>query len=142
MRLPFLGLLLLISSVAYLACTNDDDSGSEPTRPESTAPATDEPTPIADEPTISPTSAPADGDAAREARAAELCPVQSLDPCTDAYIATVQSSLPGALCVDAIAGTWFWETPGGVPGEPAPGVELLDPCAGASSHIVVELINY
>ena len=49
MRLPFLGLLLLISSVAFLACTNDDDSGSEPTQPETSA---------TDAPTDTPTEAP------------------------------------------------------------------------------------
>ena len=118
MRLPFFGLLLLIGSVAFLACTNDDDAGSQqsPTR------ATDE--------------------ATLEARAAELCPIQNFTTCSFAYVVTAQGSEPGALCVDEIAGTWFWETPGGVPGEPAAGVRLFDPCAQDSTHMVVDLINY
>ena len=44
MKLTFLALLLIMASVGFSACSDDDDLGTEPTQPESTTQAADEPT--------------------------------------------------------------------------------------------------
>ncbi len=146
MRLTVLVLFLLIGSVGFFACSSDDDSGPEATTPAATTPASGEPTPSAsptsDEPTVTASPAESDGVAALEAKAAEVCPAVLIDPCTESYIATANGSSPAALCVSELAGTWFMEVAGGVFSTPAPGVQLGDPCASTSTHIVVALLNY
>lgn len=94
--------------------------------------------------TASPSPTPIDREALFRAEAAELCPAEFLEPCTDIYVNTALSSLPAAMCVNEDAGTWFFETPGGVPGviTTPKDVKVGDACAGDAAHTVVALINY
>lgn len=151
MRLTFLALLLLIASVGFFACGDDDDSGTEPTQPESTTQAADEPTPretgdaptpteTGDAPTAtaSPTLADSSLEYLRQLadEGMELCASSDVVArCTEAYVAAATSGSPEALCVSESAGTWFMETPG-------EGVAVGDACATDATHTVVALLNY
>ena len=138
MRLTFLALFMLVASVGFFACSNDDDSGTEAIQAESTPSA---PPGRGYPPTATPSPTLADDNSALEplaplvAEAAELCPSDVVAQCTGAYVAAALGALPGALCVSEGAGTWFMETPG-------EGVAVGDACAMDATHTVVALLNY
>ena len=44
------------------------------------------------------------------AEAADLCPEELIEPCTEAYVVHATGSLPAGLCVTD-EGLWFFETP-------------------------------
>ena len=46
-----------------------------------------------------------------EAEAADVCPAEFLEPCTEMYVATVESGFPGVVCIFP-AGQWSIGTPG------------------------------
>lgn len=83
-----------------------------------------------------------DPEAAARAEAEDLCPEEFMEPCVMSWVAYASSPFASALCVNEDAGTWFLETPGGVPGEPAEGVQVGDACGGEPSATVVALQSY
>ncbi len=126
-RLFLVTLLSLAIATATLAIACGDDDADTPDD--------------TDDPTVAATASP-DLDAAARAEALDLCPEETMEFCVQSWVETARTSLPWALCVNEDTGTWFQETPGGVPGERAEGVEIGDACSSDSSHDVVALQNY
>ena len=129
-------LLAALATLLFVVVACSDDDGA------------DSPASMTDTPAASGTDAPADGatetriQAVARLEAESLCPLEFLEACVDSWVATAGTSLPTALCVSVGPDSWFEETPGGIPGEPAEGVRIGDECGQDPSHNVVAFRNY